>query len=135
MDLQTAGNWLTFLVGAIVVAATVVAFYRANFAKTQIELLKGERDAANDKITRLEIELKEERTLRTSLDNKVKVLEKVVTGREQLIHIQESLDNHDKRVDERHDTLIKYLTTREELIEEHMTKAVKTILDKIEDTG
>jgi hypothetical protein len=44
-------------------------------------------------------EVKEYRTLIASLQEKVSVLERVVTGREQLEHLTELLLAHDKRVD------------------------------------
>lgn len=100
---------LVAIFGLVVIAAAVLAFFRASFAKQQIELLRGERDDANSKIARLQTDLNEERKIREALEKKVSVLERVVTGKEQLDHIQATLDSHDRKVDERHVALIRII--------------------------
>lgn len=99
--------------GLIVALATVVAFFRANLAKTQIESLRGDRDDLQKRVDRLETEnddLVEGNQVRDATINeqisKIHTLEKIVTGREQLNHLQKQLDAHDKRVDERHSRLV-----------------------------
>lgn len=105
---------LSVVIVIIVGAATVVAFFRVNLAKTQIELLRGDRDDQEKRIDRLEGDLELSRKDKEIQDaiikeqnNKIRVLEKIVTGKEQLDHILTELSNHDRRVDERHDTLMK----------------------------
>lgn len=112
---------LSVVIVIIVGAATVVAFFRVNLAKTQIELLRGDRDDQEKRIERLEGDLelskkdkeKQDAIIREQ-NNKIRILERVVTGREQLDHIIEQLANHDHRVDERHDTLLHRFTEFED---------------------
>ena len=112
---------LSVVIVIIVGAATVVAFFRVNLAKPQIELLRGDRDDQEKRIERLEGDLelskkdkeKQDAIIREQ-NNKIRILERVVTGREQLDHIIEQLANHDHRVDERHDTLLHRFTEFED---------------------
>jgi uncharacterized protein (DUF3084 family) len=119
MNLTTVAGILQLLAiiaGLIVAAATVVAFFRANLARAQIEGLRGDRDDLidrNERLTKTLAELKESNAVRDATISeqvhKIHILEKVVTGREQLNHLQKQLDAHDKRVDERHITLVKMM--------------------------
>jgi chromosome segregation ATPase len=89
---------LVTLIGGIVVVAsalgTAVAVARASFAKTQIEALRGDRDDLRTRVDILESEkTRLEASLKTESD-KVRVLEKVVTGKEQLDHLQSTIDNN-----------------------------------------
>lgn len=93
------------IAGLITIAASTVAFFRANLAKAQIQDLRNDRDDEKIRGDRLERDLNEERTLRKTLEEKVRVLEQVVTGKEELEHISAFLINHDRRVDERHTAL------------------------------
>lgn len=144
-DFDTLTRLLVGLFGLVVIAAATLAFFRASFAKQQIELLRGERDDAKDKIERLTKDLEAERALRETLEKKVGVLEQVVTGREQLDHLQASLDSHDRKVDERHIALIRIMEdTRssvgnvEDLIIEvgsQLESATRVVVEKIEEVG
>lgn len=97
------------VVGLVTLAAAVFAVFRASLAKAQIEALRGDRDDLQKRVDRLEDEntdLEESNKIRDATINeqinKIHTLEKVVTGREQLNHLQKQLDAHDKRIDERH---------------------------------
>lgn len=83
---------ITGLFGIIILVAAAVAVARTGFAKAQIEALRGDRDDLLTRVQMLETEnlrvgdaLKNERDAR-------KVLERVVTGKEQLDHIQSTID-------------------------------------------
>lgn len=85
---------LGVLFGVLVLIAAAVAVARASYAKAQIEALRGDRDDLMKRVDLLQADLdiaseqlKAEREARL-------VLEKVVTGREVLEHIQSSLDQH-----------------------------------------
>lgn len=107
------------IAGLLVLAASIVAFYRVNLAKSQIEALRGDRDDLDKRVKRQDEEIDALKKAKQSQDSiiraqneKIKVLEKVVTGKEQLDHLQVQLDtlgeqfnNHDKRVDNRHEEL------------------------------
>ena len=105
-------NVILVVVGIIVAAASAVAFFRVNLAKSQIEALRGDRDDLDDRVERLKAKLEESERKSAKQDEiiasqarNIKHLEKIVTGKEQLDHIQSSLDAHDKRVDERHESV------------------------------
>ena len=119
---QTEGvNRILQLIGytliALVAAATIVAYFRVNLAKTQItelrgqiEDLRGDRDDEKARAERFERDLIEEQVLRKSLQEKIKILEEALSGRVQLEHLESILIAHDKRVDERHETLINHMS-------------------------
>ena len=97
-------------------AATIVAFFRVNLAKTQIDLLKSENDIIRDKTSRLETEVATERAEKDVLKQEIATLRSIVTGKEQLNHLQKQLDAHDKRVDERHRTMMDALHDMHDLV-------------------
>lgn len=102
---MNAAQWLTIVgvvVGLIGALAGAVAIARSNFAKAQLEALRGDRDDQAKRIDRLEEDLATERAARAA-DNeryeqdrakweaalaaeqeKVRILESVVTGKEQI---------------------------------------------------
>lgn len=97
------------IIGLLLLVTSAVAILRANLAKTQVEALRGDRDDLQKRVDRLESEnddLTESNQVRdatiSAQTQKIQILEKVVTGREQLNHLQKQLDSHDKRVDQRH---------------------------------
>ena len=105
-------NIILVVIGIIVAAASAVAFFRVNLAKSQSEALRGDRDDLNERVEQLKEKLEESdrKTIKqneiiAAQDRNIKNLEKIVTGKEQLDHLQASLDSHDKRVDERHETV------------------------------
>ncbi len=102
MNFTGAMQVLQWSIALAVVAATVVAFFRVNLAKTQIDLLKSENEIIKGKTSRLETDLLAEQVEKTSLKQEVATLRSIVTGKEQLNHLQRQLDAHDRRVDERH---------------------------------
>lgn len=82
------------ILGIIVSVTVAAAFARANFAKAQIEALRGDRDDQAKRITRqdeeiegLRVELKQEQAARVAL-------EKVVTGRDILEELKTVLTEH-----------------------------------------
>jgi biopolymer transport protein ExbB/TolQ len=94
----------------IALAAGVVGYARANFAKAQIEALRGDRD---DLLTRVQIlENDKVRTDAALLaeQGKVAALEKVVTGKEDLEHIQASLTEHDQLMRDQATKIMENLT-------------------------
>ena len=102
------------VLGIIVAAASIVAFFRVNLAKNQIEALRGDRDDLSDRVDRLTEALDDAKKEKEKQDDiikeqarNIKNLERVVTGKEQLDHLQTSLDAHDQRIDERHATISK----------------------------
>lgn len=93
------------LITLVVVVASVTAYYKVSASQAQIKELRGDRDDQAQRIDRLKDELADERVERekvtaenVSLKEKVAVLEKVVTGRDQLDSMQKQLTAHDKRV-------------------------------------
>ena len=115
--LQIIGYTLVF----IVAAATIVAYFRVNLAKTQIaelrgriEDLQGDRDDERARAERFERDLIEEQAFRKSLEEKIKILEEALSGRVQLEHLEGILIAHDKRVDERHEIFDKIVAKMQE---------------------
>jgi predicted nuclease with TOPRIM domain len=101
---------IIFYVGAGVVgAAAIFALFRSRYIKATVEELRGDRDDQAKRIERLESEntrLEKENTRRDAiieqLKNQNSTLKDALSGKAQLNHLQEQLDAHDKRVDERH---------------------------------
>lgn len=94
-------------------AAGVAAVFRANWAKSQIEFLEKNVKLRDDRITILEadntsmsrdIEIEKQKVI--GLTQQVKVLEDIVTGKEQLEHLQTSLDTYAKQNKEVHDAIL-----------------------------
>jgi len=80
------------LLALIVAVAAAVAMARASFAKAQIEALRGDRDDLTARVQMLESEnLRVSQALQVEQQAR-KVLERVVTGKEQLDHLQATLD-------------------------------------------
>ena len=100
------------VLGIIVAAASIVAFFRVNLAKNQIEALRGDRDDLSERVDRLTDQLEEAnvksetqaRVIQQQAEN-IKNLRDAVTGKKELAHLQSTLDAHDARVDERHNNL------------------------------
>lgn len=75
------------LLTLVSLAAVVVVYARANYAKTQIEALRGDRDDLTERVERLEKDLTEAQAQLVIEKNKVLALEKVVTGKDELQRI------------------------------------------------
>jgi chromosome segregation ATPase len=91
--LSTAVAVVSVLFGAVLAGLVVVAVFRATYAKEQIIALRGDRDDLKERVSMLEQE-----NLRVSTDlsnekEKTKVLQQIVTGKEQLDHLQNTLDH------------------------------------------
>lgn len=96
MHLDSVVTIIGGLIAIGLALGTAVAVARASFAKTQIEALRGDRDDLRARVDILESEKNRlETSLKTESD-KVRVLERVVTGKEQLDHIQSTIDNNHK---------------------------------------
>lgn len=101
--MSAAGTVSTIIVGLfglIVIVSAAVVVARAQFVKAQLEALRGDRD---DLMKR--VELLEQDNLRLSdafeaSQEKVRVLQALVTGKEQLDHIQETLDAQNRTTSE-----------------------------------
>lgn len=79
------------LVTLTVTATSVVAIARANFAKQQIIALRGDRDDLQHRVDILESENERQTAELINEKQKVAVLEKVVTGKEDLEEIIDQL--------------------------------------------
>lgn len=129
-DLGAWAGWVGTIIGAILLVGTLAAVVRANLAKAQVEALRGDRDdllkrveilerdraadkAAHDSVAR---DLAEERRAR-------QVLERVVTGREQLDQITTLLLQHDQRVDGIRQTIENGMARVEVMHTEHENSA------------
>ena len=113
----SALNIVLIICGLIVALGAAVAFFRVNLAKSQIEALRGDRDDLDKRVKRQDEEIDSLKKRGSSQDSviraqneKIKVLERVVTGKEQLDHLQRQLDAHDKRIDERHKSISENFT-------------------------
>lgn len=103
---------ISYVILAIVGSASALALFRVRFAKTTIEELRGDRDDQAKRIERLEKENQDSEKRREKQDiiiskqaDEIKVLREALSGKAQLDHLQEQLDAHDRRIDERHTTL------------------------------
>ena len=84
------------VIGLVASVAAILAYAKANFAKAQIEALRGDRDDLQARVKILEEENpRTEASLRVE-QSKVSALEKVVTGKEELKLIQIRLESHEK---------------------------------------
>lgn len=97
------------LVAVIVAIAAAVGvalvFVRSNLTKTQIENLRNwNQDQANH-IAEQDKKILDLENLHEIDKVKIQHLETMVTGKEQLNQLMAELANHDRRVDERHETL------------------------------
>lgn len=92
MDVSKVVSVLGVLFGILVAAAAAVAMARASFAKAQIEALRGDRDDLLKRVDLLEADNVRISEAHKQAEEKVRVLEKVVTGREQLEHLQSAFD-------------------------------------------
>lgn len=109
MTIQT--GWIIVVFGlfsAILVIAGAFAVFRAQYFRTQLDDLRGDRDDLTKRIERLEQESADkdktlaevQLALKTEQD-KVKVLEGVVSGKEQLENIEHALNEMSDKFDNR----------------------------------
>lgn len=94
MHFSNVAAGLGGIFGLIVLIAAALAVARANFAKAQIEALRGDRDDLDarskrqaEEILELQADLKAEKVARLAL-------EKVVTGRELMEDLKTELNSH-----------------------------------------
>lgn len=120
---QTLLGILGILLGLVVIAASITAYYKVSVSQAQIKELRADRDDQQIRIERLKEALAAERLEREKVTTQYETLlkryeqlEKVVTGREQLDHLQQQLDAHDQRVNILHSDLKQRL----DLLEAHM---------------
>lgn len=97
----------------IVVLTAALALARANAANSTVTALRGDRDdlitrlsLANDKIVTQAGIMELMRLDLQKSNEKIAIIERLASGKEQLDHLQVQLDTHDKRVDEHHRVLI-----------------------------
>lgn len=106
------------LIAIIVAVASVAAFLRASLAKAQIDALRGDRDDLKERVRILEEE-NERKTLALQTEaDKVKVLERVVTGKEALDRLQVSVDEAFVKLDNKHDELYRCLDETKKAVQE-----------------
>lgn len=129
MVIQVSG-WLGIiltLLGIITTLVTLFAFARASYAKADNErlmqsnkILSEQADVLDKEVKRINQERKD-----TDADNankilalrlelkteaeKVRVLQNLVTGKEELDSIKSTLIEHDQKVQERHEVLIQHI--------------------------
>lgn len=113
----TVSGWFGLVVTLLTLAAitgVVAAWFKANYAKTQIEYLQRNVDLRDDRIEILEKEnntmsqdIALEKQKVESLSRQVQYLEGIVTGKEQLDALQRSLDLYARQNQEDHKTLIR----------------------------
>lgn len=133
-------SWITglgALLGIIVLVAAAIAVFFSAAAKQRTELLEATNKTLTERVSFLEREAirkdaeyekqhaldkaehAKEKALALSEKNalveKVRVLEQVVTGREQLEHLQSVLEAHDARVD----LVSMTINTNQQLLTEH----------------
>jgi chromosome segregation ATPase len=120
---DSAGTLFNIIIAILTLsalAAGAAAVFRANYAKSQIEFLERDVEIRNGRISVLESEnasmasdiaLEKQKVL--GLTQQIKVLEDIVTGKEQLDSIQRSLDTYAKQNNEVHTAI---LHNQEELL-------------------
>lgn len=129
MVIQISG-WLGVIVallGIISILVTLFAFTRASFAKADNErllqsneILRQNADDLADEIKKMKQDkldtdkdhtrkILEIRTLLNAEAEKVRVLQDLVTGKEELDSIKATLIEHDEKVQQRHEVLIEHI--------------------------
>jgi hypothetical protein len=129
MTIQISG-WLGIIVtslGIISLLVTLFAFTRASYAKADNERLLQSNEILRQNAKDIEDELKrikqeksdtdkehtrkilEVKTLLEAEAEKVKVLQDLVTGKEELESIKSTLIEHDEKVQQRHEVLIDHI--------------------------
>lgn len=107
--MQALRDWLTLISVVVVIVAaltSVTAFLRASVVRAQMEGLRNDRDDLTVRTERLEHENELLERDVQQLRSQNNVLKDLVTGKQQLDHLQEQLDSHDRRVDEKHTALL-----------------------------
>lgn len=104
-DVNDALQLVAVIVAIAAAVGVALVFVRSNLTKTQIENLRNWNQDQANRISEQDkkiLDLENERKI-----DKVKIqhLETMVTGKEQLNQLMAELSNHDRRVDERHETL------------------------------
>jgi len=116
------------LFGLIVLLAATLAIARASFAKTQIEFLRGANGDLQTRVAFLETENDRRNTELQAEKDKVRVLESVVTGKEQLVEIKEMIEAHDSEASDRQQLLFTTLEQAINLLDTNkkLLSAIKT---------
>ena len=96
MDVSTLATVVGVVFSLFVLGAASVAVVRASYVKAQLEGLRGDRDDLQTRVKLLEDDnVRVSEALKVEKD-KVAVLERVVTGKEQLDSIQNTLETYIK---------------------------------------
>lgn len=119
---------LAYVAAGVIGAAAIYALFRSRYIKATVEELRGDRDDQSKRILRLEEEkaqlekdnVKRDTEIRALRDQN-NTLKEALSGKAQLNHLQEQLDAHDKRVDERHAALTSQM--------DHVTYSNATLLE------
>lgn len=80
------------ILGCISLVAGTVPFFRAGYSKALTDALRGDRDDLQKRVEIVEYELAAEKRERVLAETKASVLEKVVTGRDQLERVLNLLE-------------------------------------------
>jgi len=96
VDVSTLATVVGVVFSLFVLGAASVAVVRASYVKAQLEGLRGDRDDLQTRVKLLEDDnVRVSEALKVEKD-KVAVLERVVTGKEQLDSIQNTLETYIK---------------------------------------
>lgn len=108
-DLSTLLTILFYVAMATAGAASIFALFRSRYIKSTLEELRSDRDDLQKRVDRIETERDEAIKGNQHRDDLIKqqtdqiaALKEALSGKAQLNHLQEQLDAHDKRVDDRH---------------------------------
>lgn len=92
--LTAALSTIGVLVGLLVVAATVVAFFRANYAKATIETLRDSNTALTARVVELEAEDARKSTKLAHLEQEAADLRSYVSGTEAVARLEQQMADH-----------------------------------------
>lgn len=107
VDLGNVVDVLGVVFGLIVVVASAVAVARTSVFKAQVEGLRGDRDDLQARVDRVEEDNAALMVRAETAEARVKVLESVVTAREELASISSLLQAHDRKADRKADEIIR----------------------------
>jgi hypothetical protein len=95
MDGLTAAlSTIGVLVGLLVVAATVVAFFRANYAKATIDTLRDSNTALTERVKELEAENGRQAVKIAHLEDEAVALRSYVSGTEAVARLEQKFDHY-----------------------------------------
>ena len=103
--LTAALSTVGVLVGLLVIAATVVAFFRANYAKATIDTLRDSNTALTGRVAELEAENSRQAGKIRHLEEEAVSLRSYVSGTEAVARLEQQMADHHLEVVTRLDRL------------------------------